>query len=256
MSHGQIDSEVIAQLLSLLHEHLSERYRHIDEHLLEESIEDAVLRYGAHPEQFDASRGDFLSYLLSWVRSYLYRGRRKETRHRLHEKAAGVSDKIFERIVSEAGVGRSIYNIGRDESEKEVEEREERRERQRAILNAMMARLDSCELAEVQLFLAGASHEEWVRHMGIEHLPPEEQREEVNKEKARLKINLKRWAQKMQGGRNQFGARVRISSLDADGEREAWPTQLKMSYIQPADGCGAGQHSSASCSLLSVCCCW
>lgn len=50
------DPAVMAYVLADLHHKLRGRYRHIDEQLLGESIEDAVLHYLAGPERFDASR--------------------------------------------------------------------------------------------------------------------------------------------------------------------------------------------------------
>jgi len=106
MSHGQIDSEVIAHELALLRQRLSRRHSHIDEHLLDEVIEDALLHYCDCPEQFDGSQGAPLECYLTWrARSYMSTELRKEKRHRQHERAAGVSEKDFEKIVSEVRGG-------------------------------------------------------------------------------------------------------------------------------------------------------
>ncbi len=205
MAHNQDDPEFIAHELALLRRRLRGRYNHIDEHLLDGSIEDALLHYRAYPDHFDASRGVPLECYLSWrTRGYLSMALRKEKRHQQHEKAAGVREKNFEKIVSEVRAGRSIY-IGRDGSERETEEREEELDRERELLSAIVASLAPCEQAELQLLLAGASRNEWVQHLGIAHLPPKEQQRKVNAEKDRLKKKLKRRAQKMQGGGVAFG---------------------------------------------------
>lgn len=194
------DPAVMAHVLADLHQKLSGKYRHIDEQLLGESIENAVLHLLARPERFDASRGvPWSFYLKLWVRSYLDKQLRKEKRHRQHEKAAGVSEKIFEKIVSGVGSGRGIY-LGRDRSEQEDEEREEEVERERKVLDAIVAQLNPCDQAEVQLLRVGASREEWVRQLGIEDMPRKEQQRKVDAEKDRLMKKLKRRAQKMPGG--------------------------------------------------------
>jgi hypothetical protein len=152
------------------------------------------------PERFDASRGVPLSFYLElWVRSYLDKELRKEKRHRKHEKAAGVSEKIFEKIVSGVGAGRDIY-IGRDRSEQEVEEREEEVERERKLLDAIVAHLNPRDRAGVQLLRVGVSREEWVRHLRIEDMPRRKQQRKVDAHKDHLMKKLKRRAQKMQGG--------------------------------------------------------
>ncbi len=200
------DPEFIAQELSYLRQKLSRRYRHIDEHLLDASIEDALLYYRRNPHCFDASRGVPLSsYMELWARSYLFRLLRREKRHRRHQKAAGVSERNFEKILSEVRAERSIYT-GRDRSGQEAEEREEELDRQRGVVNAIVAQLNPRDRAGVRLLLDGASFEEWVRHLGIEHLPRKEQQHKVNGEKDRLMKYLKRRAQKMQGGGVEIGS--------------------------------------------------
>lgn len=250
------DPAVMAYVVADLHQELSGRYRHVDEQLLVESIEDAVLHLLARPELFDASRGVPRSfYLKLWVRSYLDKKLRKEKRHRQHEKAAGVSEKIFEKIVSEVGSGRGIY-LGRDRSEQEEEEREEEVERERKNLDAIVARLNPCDQVRVQLLRVGASREEWVGQLEIEDMPLKEQQGKVNAEKDRLMKKLKRRAQKMPGGGVRFrvGARVRATCFDASGERESWLTHLRKPYIQQVDGSREGKHFSVSYSLFLVCC--
>jgi hypothetical protein len=211
MSHGQIDPNILVHELALLRQQFRAGYRHIDEHLLEESIEDALLHYLDNPGCFDASRGASLHCYLAWqTRSCLYRHLRGEARHRQHEKAAGVWEKDFEEIVPEARAERSIY-LGRDRSEQEAEVRKEELDRERVILSAIAALLDPWEQAGVQLLLEGVSHEEWVLHLEIEQLPQKEQHHRVNQEKDRLKKKLKRRVQKMQGGNRSIGVRVRAS---------------------------------------------
>lgn len=199
MSQHKFDPQVIVQERALLRQKLGGRYRYVDTELLEEAIDDALIHYHAHPETFDSSRAaSLLSYLVLRVRHYLDKKLQKERRHQQHEKAAGVSDKNFEKIMSEVRVGRGIY-VGRDKNDRDAAERQESLERQRAILNAIMADLDTCDLDGVRLLLAGASTDEWVKHLGIEHLPHEEQHAQVKREKDRLIKKLQRRAQKVQG---------------------------------------------------------
>lgn len=256
MALDKLHSQEIAQEQFLLRQMLGGRYRHIDEDMREESIDDALLFFLAHPQCFDMSRGDSLDCCLEWrARGYLGARLRGEQRHRQHQTAAGVSDKIFEKIMSEEGVGRRNY-IGRERNEREAEEREERLESQRAILKVLMARLKPHDLDGVQLLLAGASSEEWMRHLGIEQLPPKQQQKKVNREKERLIRKLKRWAQDMQRGGAPSRVRVRVGAtrFNTDGERELWLMQRKMPYIQQRDCSTERTHCNASCSLLSACC--
>lgn len=92
------DPAVMAHVLADLHQKLRGNYRRVDEQLLGESIEDAVLHFLADPARFDASQGvPLFFYLELWVRSYLDKKLRKEKRHQKHEKTVGVSEKIFEK---------------------------------------------------------------------------------------------------------------------------------------------------------------
>lgn len=211
MFPDQIDWNNQADLdhwLHFLRQKLNGRYRHVDEHLLNESIADALMHYKLQPNQFDASRSPLTYYLKLWTRSYLDLKWRKEGCRRRHEKAAGVSDKIFEKILSETRHGKCIY-IGKDRTEQEREEAE----RQQEVLDALKVRLNSYDRAGIELMLAGASDEEWVRHLGIEPLPESEQKRRINREKERLRTKLRRWAQKIQGEvdprtKHPFGQRV------------------------------------------------
>lgn len=258
MSHSQgdpSDPELIVHELSELHQKLHRRYRHVDVHLLDASIEDALLHYRGCPEQFDASRGSLGSYLTCRTRHYLNVRLRKLRRRQRHENAVGISERDFEKIVSGLRTERCIY-IGEDGSQEEAEEREEELARERALLCAIMEQLNPLDRAGVQFLLAGAAREEWVRHLRIEDLPREEQQRKIDGEKDRLRKKLKRRAQKMQGGSRSIGVRVGAIGIGADGERESWRSQLRMQQSREANGSGARGHSSASCSSLSVCCCW
>jgi hypothetical protein len=203
MSHAQVDMSdpaVLAYLLVGLHQKLSKKFNHVDEHLLDGSIDDALLRHLRCPERFDASRDVPLSYYLElWIRSYLDMKRRRVSRRRKHEKAAGVSDKVFEKILSETRGGGCIY-LGKNRTDEEGEEQREEAERRKEAFDTLVARLNPHDRAGVELLRTGASHEEWVQHLGIVSLPQSAQRRKVNLEKDRLKKTLKRWAQKMQGG--------------------------------------------------------
>jgi hypothetical protein len=251
MWHGQghpSAPEISDHELTDLHQRLAGRYRHVDEHLLDGSIEDAILHHLAHPECFASDRGIPLQfYLEMWTRSYLSRRLRTEKRRQQHERTVGISGEIFEKIVSEMRAERSIY-LQRD--------REELAD-QREALDAIVALLNPYDRAGVELLRAGASREEWIRHLGIGSLPQMEQQRKVNVEKDRLKKKLKRWAQKMQGGgaRSQDRRQVRATCFDAGGERKSWLMQLRMSYTKRGDGTVGQKHSRASCSLVSAYCC-
>lgn len=203
MLHDQIDwsdPASIAALQNYLRSKLSRRYSRIDEHWLEASIEDALLHYRDHPEQFDASRGVPLSYYL-WLRTrhYLDKLLQKVKRRRQHEKTAGVSEKNFEKIVSEAKGTGGIY-LGKYKTEQDTEERREEGERRRQALDAVVADQTPHNRAGVELLRTGASREEWVRHLRIECLPQKDQQDKVNAEKDRLMKKLRRWARKFQEG--------------------------------------------------------
>lgn len=217
------DPADIADWLHFLHRKLIGRYGHVDDHLLDGSIEDALLHYQSCPGCFDATRGVPLSYYLAlWTRSYLDRKLRKMKRRRKHERAVGVWDKQFEKIVSEARREKCIYS-GKDEIEQESEERREEVIRQKEALDAIVADLNPHDRAGVDLLRIGASVETWVQHLGIERLPQREQQHAVNREKERLIKKLKRRAQKMPGGaRSQDRTQVRATCFDASGERESW----------------------------------
>jgi hypothetical protein len=202
MVHDQIDLSdpaSIARVKDKLRQKLRRRYGRIDQHLLEESIEDALMHYRNYPEKFDATRGvPLLSYLELWTCHYLDKRLQRVKRRRKHEKAAGVSDKIFEKIVSEMRARGGIY-IGKESTEEEAEQLREEAERWKEVLDALLALLNPHDRAGVDLLRIGASREEWIRHLRIEHLPQKEQQRKVNVEKDRLKKKLKRWARKIQG---------------------------------------------------------
>ena len=144
------DPEFIAHELSDLHQKLSRRYGHIDEHLLDASIEDALMHDLRCPECFDASRGATLeSYLIWRTRHYLDKRLRKVNCRRKHEKTVGILEINFEKIVSEVMAERGI-SLGRDESEPEAEDRDEEIARERAILDAIVSRLNPRDQAGVR----------------------------------------------------------------------------------------------------------
>jgi hypothetical protein len=189
-AHGKVDlseaaslAEFVDYYLSFLHQKLASKYKLVDEHLLDASIEDALLRHLACPERFDAARGtSLLSYLELWTRSYLDKRLRKVKCRQKHEQAVGVSGENFEKIVSENRMERGIC----------LQTGKKLLEEWGKALDAIVARLNPRDRAEVQLLRDGDSFEEWVRHLRIEHLPFEEQRHKVNAEKDRLKKKLKR----------------------------------------------------------------
>lgn len=202
----------------------SRRYWHIDAHLLNGSIADALMRYRSGTGEFDPSRSSLSFYLALWVRSYLDMKLRKVKRQRKRERPAGVSDKIFEEILSETSRGKCIC-IGKDKTEPEREEAERRNE----VFDALVARLNPHDRAGADLLRAGASREDWVQHLGFEPLPKGEQRDRINRERERLRTKLKRWAQKMQGGgRSPYRRQVGATCFDARGERESWRMQLRI----------------------------
>jgi hypothetical protein len=218
------DAADIAHWLGHLRQKLSRRYRHLDTQLLDGSIEDALLHYQRCPQCFDVSRGVPLLYYLVWrTRHYLDKRLQKMKRRRQREKAAGISEKNFEKIVSEVRGRGGIY-LGEERTEQEIEEQREEAERRQEGLAALLLHLNSHDRCGLYLFLLGASCEKWVQHLGIERLPPEEQRCQVNREKDRLKKKLRRWAQKMRGGldlktERKFGQPVltRVESANHGG---------------------------------------
>src|SRR5579884_711752 len=186
--------------LAYLRQKFNGRCSHIDAHLLDGSIEDALLHYRDHPEKFDSGRTPLSYYLWLRTRHSLDKRLQKVKRRRQHEKTVGVSEKDFEKIVSEVRGTRGIY-LGKDGTEQESEERREEVIRQKEALDAIVANLNPHDRVGVDLLRIGASVETWVQHLEIERLPQREQQHTVNLEKDRLKKKLKRRAQKMQGGR-------------------------------------------------------
>jgi hypothetical protein len=186
--------------LADLRQKLIRRYSHIDVHLLDESIEDAVLHYSDHPKNFDASRGVPLSYYL-WLRTrhYLDKRLQKVKCRRYHERAVGVSEKNLEKIVSAMRGRRSIY-VGKDATERDTEEQRADSEWRRQALDAIVATLDPHDRAGVELLHTGVSCEAWVRHLGIQRLPRNMQQQKVKAEKDRLKKKMRRRAEQMQRG--------------------------------------------------------
>lgn len=191
------DPASVTRAQDYLRQKLRGRYSHIDEHFREASIEDALMHYEYHPESFDESRSVPLYYYLELrARSYLDMRLRKVRRRRKHEKAIGVSDGFFEKILSEMR-GRRCINIGKESTEEEAEQQREEAERRKEALDAIMALLNPHDRASVELLRTGASREDWVRHLGIERLPENEQRRKVYAEKDRLMKKLKRRVKKM-----------------------------------------------------------
>lgn len=194
------DPADIAHWLDHLRQKLIRRYGHIDADLLDASIEDALMHYQNRPQCFDASRGVPRLCYLEWrTRHYLDKRFQKVRRRQQHEKAVGVSEKKFEKIVSEVRGRGGIY-LGKDRTEQGPDERREESNGWRKVLGRILMLLNTHDRAGVFLFLLGASREEWVQHLGIERLSEREQQQQVNREKDRLMKKLKRWAQKMRGG--------------------------------------------------------
>jgi hypothetical protein len=150
------DSADFLHWLAYLRQKFNGRCSHIDADLLGASIEDALLHFRDHPEEFDASRGSLSHYLWLRTRHYLDKRLRKVKRRRQHEKTVGLSEKNFEKIVSEVRRRGGIY-LGQDRTEQEAEERREETERQRQALDAIMADLNLHDRASVELLCTGAA---------------------------------------------------------------------------------------------------
>lgn len=195
------DPAVIVHVIALLRQKLRKCFWWIDEHLMEEAIEDAVLDHKRYPERFDASRGVSLSYYLALcARSYLFTRLRQVKRRRKHEKAVGVSETIFENLEKkcrEKGLG-GVSSVERNESEQKSEDREDD-QAQEAILDVLVAQLKPRDQIGARLLHEGASCEEWVRHLRIEKLPHEKQQHKIDAEKDRLRKLLRRRVRKLQG---------------------------------------------------------
>lgn len=153
-----------------------------------ESAEDALLGYLSDPTRFDPCRGcSLVTWLAIQAWGHLSHRLRREQRHRVHEKAVGIAEKIFEEKMSEVDVERAIYRGGDGDEIGAWRQK----------LDKMMWMLAPCDRGEVYLLRRGASCEEWVRHLHVEDLPTKEQCHRINIEKDRLKKKLRRLARKM-----------------------------------------------------------
>ena len=179
--------EVAAYFLPQLCQSLLRRRPDVDEQLISESVENALMDYRKDPHRFDASRGAFLGYwLMIQARGHLSHLLRREKRHQAKTLALGVADKIFEKSASKMGYEMAIYRGGKED---ELEE-------QQQFLESLLPSLSLLDRAGVEMLLHGAAFDEWVDHLGIAHLSTAEQHRNVNAGKSRIKKKLHRLARR------------------------------------------------------------
>jgi DNA-directed RNA polymerase specialized sigma24 family protein len=183
-------AEIAACLLGSLNLKLRRQFGHLDEHLLAESVEDALLTYCAQPERFDASRGVSLDYFLEGVaRGHLANHLRKARRRRQRERT-GLSKRFWEEadFLRRLGV--------RDDNSKGREVGAEGEVLNQAF-SGLLAELTPLEIAEVDLLQRGVrATTTWARLLGVHHLQREEQTRRVGNEKIRLVRKLQRLARR------------------------------------------------------------
>jgi hypothetical protein len=171
--------ELSRALLPVLQEEMARRFPRADEQVVSDGVIDAVLDYCASPDQFDPGKDVPLDRFLStaaWrnVGNLLVgEGRRKR-----REKKAGAKKR--EEDVALDPAARIIQR-----------EEEERADQQQATLLAALR--DSTDKEIMAMRLRGVRDTaEYARVLNISHLPTQDQREEVKRQKDRITRYLRR----------------------------------------------------------------
>jgi hypothetical protein len=167
--------EVVRLLHASLTQEVSAQFPQTDQHIIWDSVIDAMLDYGARPQQFDAERGVPLKYFLRLAaRRNVVNMLQGEQRRKAREKTAGhLWAATSVELDSAAG------NLPRKE------ESTQRQQQQTALTNALQNPNDQQLLA---LRLQGVRRTEaFAKILGITHLPIETQRREVFPQLPRLR---------------------------------------------------------------------
>jgi DNA-directed RNA polymerase specialized sigma24 family protein len=155
----------------------------VDEHLRGSAVHDPLIKYVLCPQAYDPRRMDLGAYLRMAARSDLLNLLRDENRH--HQKRVPWS------VVE---LGEEGGNLFRREEEPSLQlERAEEEEQRQAFLQSVREGLTEQENQVLELMLAGVRETgAYACVLGITHLPPAEQAQEVKRVKDRIRKRLER----------------------------------------------------------------
>lgn len=175
-------SDLAEAYLPLLLRALSPRFPRVDPHLVESMAIDALLRLAREPARYDPRRGGLLAFL------------RMDARGDLLNALAAEKKGSKRRVpLEDVELGPRARNLGRDgDPETAVLTGESMAELD---LDALCSGFDARERAVVELMIDGERRTaRFAAVIGLEHLPPEQQRREVKRWKDRLQKRLRRKA--------------------------------------------------------------
>jgi RNA polymerase sigma-70 factor, ECF subfamily len=172
-------AELVEALLEQLLDRLTKKYPKLhDPDLLYDAVTDALMSYIKRPAQFDLGKRSLIGFLVMSAEGDLRNALAKGKRLRQKEIALG-----------DVELGVAAGNSGvRDENS----ETESKGEKLRQALPRIFG--NPKDLVMVELMIAGErATAAYARVLGLQNLPPEQQRREVKRHKDRLKKRLERY---------------------------------------------------------------
>lgn len=166
----------LGHLLPSLRCKIIRSYRWVDEQMVDECIDDALLNLWAYPEQFNPLYRSLFAYLWGKIRGFLANRLRSHRRRNRREKCVGVFERDF------------VNNCGMTAPGRKCVDGEEGRGVQESLLKGLSLK----ELAEVDLLAERVPKEQWVKFLGLDALPEAERSWRVYREKERLRRKLRR----------------------------------------------------------------
>jgi len=172
--------ELAARLLEPLCSRVRRDYPRVDEQIIADGVIDAVLEYCAHPERATVTSSSDLPGLLATAAWRNVANALRGERRRVRREERFGRDVAGPHVEHGAALGKLIGE-------------EERTERERRIQRLMELCPDDADRTVLRLRLAGERRTDaFACALGIEHLPPAEQRRAVKRAKDRIDKMIRR----------------------------------------------------------------
>jgi|DewCreStandDraft_1066081.scaffolds.fasta_scaffold13459_3 hypothetical protein len=173
---------------------LGRYYKNVDPQLLESAAIDAVLDLAMHPHRYDPARGRLASYLLMAARRDLLNALQRTQRRAAHERPLTVIDPS----AGDVELASPARNLRASEADDPLELLIQREAADPRLMAAIREQCDEREWAVFQLLLDGEDRTAaYAQVLGIPHLSPREQAQEVKRVKERLKKRARRLVQRL-----------------------------------------------------------
>ncbi|HZU05403.1 MAG TPA: sigma factor [Chloroflexota bacterium] len=173
---------------------LGRYYKNVDPQLLESAAIDAVLDLAMHPHRYDPARGRLESYLFMAARRDLLNALQRTQRRAAHERPLTVIDPSAGNVE----LASPARNLRASEADDPLELLIQQEAADPRLMAAIREQCDEREWAVFQLMLDGEDRTAaYAQVLGITHLSPREQAQEVKRVKERLKKRARRLVQRL-----------------------------------------------------------